>query len=210
MDHRLGRVAIRDGDGEGHGGRAACSACGQYRWWLERVWQPSAPRLIFIGLNPSRADGRRDDPTLRRLLGFGRRWGYGSLEVLNVFARISPSPAVLRRAADPVGAETDAWIRARLLAHPQAPVWLGWGNQGTWRGRHRQVLPLLEGRDLWTLGLTACGQPRHPLYVAADVAPQPLAWHNREALGHPVGTSVAPTAASPCPAPLAAMPFTCT
>ena len=90
---------------------AAFSSCGQYRWWLERVWQPAAPRLIFIGLNPSRADGRRDDPTLRRLLGFGRSWGFGSLEVLNLFARISPSPAVLRRAPDPVGAEADAWLQ---------------------------------------------------------------------------------------------------
>jgi hypothetical protein len=194
---------------------ATFSPCGQYRWWLERVWEPAAPRLIFIGLNPSRADGRRDDPTLRRLLGFARGWGYGSLEVLNLFARISPSPAVLRRAADPVGAETDAWIRARLLAHPQAPIWLGWGNHGrsnhgVWRGRDRAVLALLQGRDLWAVALTAAGQPRHPLYVPADVAPQPLAWHNSEGLGHPVGTSVAPIAASPCPVPLAAMPFTCT
>ncbi len=228
-------MAIGDGDGEGHEGhdgredlvvlgegRAAFSACGQYRWWLERVWEPAAPRLIFIGLNPSRADGRRDDATLRRLLGFGRRWGYGSLEVLNLFSRISPSPALLRRAADPVGAETDAWICARLLAHPQAPVWLGWGNQGVWRGRHRALLALLaQGgcppggaghpeRPSYVLGLTACGQPRHPLYVPADVAPQPVVWHNLEGLGHPVGTSVAPTAASPCPAPLAATPFTCT
>ena len=76
---------------------AAFSPCGQYRWWLERLWQPAAPRLLFIGLNPSRADGQRNDPTLRRLLGFAQRWGYGSLEVLNLFARVSPSPAVLRR-----------------------------------------------------------------------------------------------------------------
>ena len=39
-------------------GTAAFSPCGLYRWWLERLWQPAAPRLIFIGLNPSREIGR--------------------------------------------------------------------------------------------------------------------------------------------------------
>ena len=189
---------------------AAFSPCGQYRWWLERLWDQAAPRLIFIGLNPSRADGQRDDPTLRRLLGFARRWGYGSLEVLNLFARISPSPAALRRVADPVGADTDAWIRRRLAAQPEATLWLGWGNQGAWRDRHRAVGALLLGRPLGSLGLTASGQPRHPLYVAGTVALQPLAWHNPVALGHPVGNSAHPAAASPCPASPAATPFTCT
>jgi len=191
-------------------GTASFSACGHYRWWLERLWQPEAPRLLFIGLNPSRADGQRDDPTLRRLLGFAQRWGYGSFEVLNLFARISPSPAVLRRAADPVGPQTDAWIRQRLAAQPEASLWLGWGNHGAWRDRDRAVLPLLAGRPLWVLGLTASGHPRHPLYVAGTVVLQPLPWHNPLAQGHPVGTLVHPAAASPCPGFPAATPFTCT
>ncbi|MCP9881258.1 DUF1643 domain-containing protein [Cyanobium sp. Alchichica 3B3-8F6] len=193
---------------------ATFSPCGQYRWWLERVWEPAAPRLIFIGLNPSRADGRRDDPTLRRLLGFARCWGYGALEVLNLFARVSPSPAVLRRAADPVGGASDDWIRRRLVANPEATFWLGWGNQGAWRGRDQVVLALLVGRRLGALGLTAAGQPRHPLYVAGDVALQRLAWHNPEALGHPVGmpefSVPPPPAATPCPASPAATPCICT
>ncbi len=201
-------------------GTAAFSPCGHYRWWLERVWQPAAPRLLFIGLNPSRADGQRDDPTLRRLVGFGRRWGFGSLEVLNLFARVSPSPAVLRRAADPVGAQADAWLQQRLVAHPQALVWLGWGNQGAWRGRDRAVLALLQGRDLWALGLTAAGQPRHPLYVAGDVALKPLTCPDPVSLGHsgdnsgqlPAKTLPANPlpAKTPCLHSPAAMPFICT
>ena len=188
---------------------AAFSPCGQYRWWLERLWQPAAPRLLFIGLNPSRADGQRDDPTLRRLVGFAQGWGYGSLEVLNLFARVSASPPVLRRVADPVGADTDDWIQRRLAAQPEATLWLGWGNQGAWRGRDQEVLALVQGRALWALGLTAAGQPRHPLYVASDVALQPLPWHNQQTLGHPVGTSVSLPGAPPCPASPAATPCIC-
>ncbi len=157
---------------------AAVSHCGGYRWWLERVWDPQRPRLLFLGLNPSSADAGRDDPTLRRLLAFARGWGYGGLEVLNLFSRRGSSPALLRRAADPVGSCTDRWIRRRLRVHlaaAPATVWLGWGNGGAWRGRDRAVLAQLEealarapagGRSV-VLGLTGAGHPRHPLYVPA-------------------------------------------
>jgi hypothetical protein len=150
---------------------AVFSACGRYRWWLQRCWDPGRPPLLFVGLNPSRADGRRDDPTLRRLLGYARGWGFGSLEVLNLFALVAPSPALLRRAADPVGSGNDAWIRRRLRLRPEAAVWIGWGNQGRWRDRDRQVLALLArgGRRPLALATTAAGMPRHPLYCPASL-----------------------------------------
>jgi hypothetical protein len=161
-------------------GQAALSPCGRYRWWLERSWDAAGPALVFIGLNPSRATADRDDPTLRRLQGFARAWGFGRLEVLNLFSRMAATPAVLRRSADPVGAQTDAWLRRRVLAlagEPHTALWLGWGNGGRWRGRDQEVLALLRGLEapplpMLALGLTASGQPRHPLY--APKAAQPL------------------------------------
>ena len=150
---------------------AAFSPCGRYRWWLQRCWEPARPPLLFVGLNPSRADGRCDDPTLRRLLGYARAWGFGSLEVLNLFALVAPRPALLRRALDPVGGRNDAWIRRRLLRWPEAAVWIGWGNQGCWRGRDREVLALITcgGRSPLALATTATGMPRHPLYCPASL-----------------------------------------
>lgn len=150
---------------------AAFSPCGRYRWWLQRCWEPGRPPLLFVGLNPSRADGRCDDPTLRRLLGYARAWGFGSLEVLNLFALVAPRPALLRRALDPVGACNDAWIRRRLRLRPEAAVWIGWGNQGRWRGRDREVLALIAcgGRSPLALATTAAGMPRHPLYCPASL-----------------------------------------
>jgi hypothetical protein len=186
-------------------GRARFSACGRYRWWLERRWDPRAPRLLFIGLNPSRADGARDDPTLRRLIGFARGWGYGALEVLNLFAAVSPSPAALRRLDDPVGPLTDRWLRRRLAACPGTPLWLGWGAGGGWRGRDRAVLALLGGRRLLALGSTRGGHPRHPLYLPAGARLRP--WpggrcHNPRQPGHPGHPSCLPIRG--------ATPFTCT
>lgn len=190
---------------------AAFSSCGRYRWWLSRQWQPERPALLFIGLNPSRADGEHDDPTLRRIVGFARQWGFGSVLVLNLFARISSSPAELRRVADPVGAETDARLQ-RVFAGEHVAVWLGWGNQGAWRGRDLQVLALLQPRaqELWCLGLTAQGQPRHPLYAPAATAPLLLGPSHPLAQIRDPGASCGQRAAPPWPAPRAVMPSICT
>lgn len=146
---------------------------------------------------------------------FASSWGCGALEVVNLFARISPSPALLRRVADPVGADTDAWIQARLMAHPHAPLWLGWGNQGAWRGRDRAVLAQIghrggSCRPVFCAGRTAAGQPRHPLYLPATVQPQPWRWSQADSLGHPGDTFAGPATCPSCREPPAATRFTCT
>lgn len=181
------------------GGDARFSPCGRYRWWLERHWPPAAAagrpagagaarssgRLLFIGLNPSRADAARDDATLLRLQGFARHWGFAALEVVNLFARVSPRPADLRRLAEPVGGENDRWIAARLRACDR--VWLGWGNGGRWRGRDRRVLALIRTgvppAAVGCIGVTAAGQPRHPLYAPA--ATRWVRWAEPAGLSHP-------------------------
>lgn len=158
-------------------GSARFSRCGSYRWWLGRWWSPERPGLLFIGLNPSAADGHTDDPTLRRLARFAQDWGFGGLEVVNLFSAVATSPRLLRRLTDPVGAHTDGWIRQRALAPRLEAIWLGWGNQGVWGRRDRQVLDLLRavvpGKPLLAIGATRQGQPRHPLYARAALSWQP-------------------------------------
>jgi hypothetical protein len=172
---------------EGDGAWARFSPCRRYRWLLGRRWRPGGATLLFIGLNPSRADGRSagagDDPTLRRLQAFARAWDYAALEVLNLFSWVSPDPRTLRHCPDPVGAETDAWIRSRLLRQwrrqPQITpaLWLGWGNGGSLRGRDRQLLSSLQDLPLrpLCLGITRRGQPRHPLYAPRACCLHPYA-----------------------------------
>ena len=160
---------------------ASFSSCGLYRWSLKRSISNNKSSIIFIGLNPSRASLSIDDPTLRRILKFSFSWGYGSLIVINLFARISCSPGILRRCSNPIGKKNDEelsnWI-VQWAKNPLLDLWLGWGNQGAFKNRHLEVMSWLKKNAFerayqypsafgpLALGLTSKGHPRHPLYLS--------------------------------------------
>jgi len=147
---------------------------GQYRYRLWRIWNRHAARVGFVLLNPSTADATRDDPTIRRCLRFAAAWGFGGVEVLNLFAYRTPRPKLLFRAADPVGPDNDRYLHN--AARRIDPLVLAWGNHGACLGRDLHVLNLLEnGRPLFCLGQTRLGQPRHPLYLAKLTELEPFA-----------------------------------
>ncbi len=144
---------------------AVVDASGNYRYLLWRRWDASRPRAGFVLLNPSTADADHDDATTRRCSAFAREWGCGSFEVVNLFAWRSPTPRALRAAADPIGPENVAHLRA--MAERCAFVVAGWGNAGVAFGGDLSVLSRL---NLRCLGVTKLGAPRHPLYVRRGTA----------------------------------------
>lgn len=141
---------------------------GAYRYCLSRLWEATAPELTVIMLNPSQADQHRDDPTIRRCLSLAQGWGYGRLEVVNLFAYRTPFPQQLKQVADPVGARNDEFLLAASETAHQ--IWLAWGNWGSLEDRDRAVLTLLQAyqHKFCCLGLNRTHQPRHPLYVRRD------------------------------------------
>ncbi len=144
-----------------------------YRYLLWRTWQPTAPTVTFILLNPSTADAHHDDPTLRRCCHFARTWGYGGLRLVNLFAYRATQTRQLRAVADPVGPETDRYVQ--WAAATASLVIAAWGKGGTWQGRDRAVQTLLATIPLYCLGYTQAGQPRHPLYLPSTTLYRPLA-----------------------------------
>jgi hypothetical protein len=140
-----------------------------YRYTLWRGWSIDHPQVTFIMLNPSTADAQRNDPTIRRCIEFAQRWGFGSLEVVNLFAYRAANPHALLNAKNPVGAENDQFLM-RAVAR-SACVVAAWGTKGTLLDRDKPVLQLLaHWRNVKCLGLTREGHPRHPLYVKGDTA----------------------------------------
>jgi hypothetical protein len=149
---------------------ASISRCGTYRYALWRRWA-SGPQVLFVMLNPSTADHRHDDPTIRRCIGFAESWGFGAVAVGNLFAFRTPFPDVLRQAEQPVGRANDRWLQR--LAAESIRVIAAWGNHGSLMGRDQQVRTLLG--QLFVLSLTQQGQPRHPLYAPGSARFIP--WH---------------------------------
>ena len=148
---------------------ASFSPCRTWRYSLARELAPQTGEgtVVFIGLNPSTADESRDDPTIRRCIGFARRWGFARLEVLNLFAFRTAKPAALLAADDPVGPENDSTI-AEVLGGADLVI-CAWGAFPN-SGRAADVLPLVAAPHC--LGTTKNGSPRHPLYLPASTEPR--------------------------------------
>jgi hypothetical protein len=146
---------------------AVFDASGRYRYSLWRAWSDDYPRIAFMLLNPSTADEERNDPTIRRCIGFAREWNFGSVEVVNLFAYRATYAREILRISDPVGEENNRFLVQAV--ERCSTVVVGWGTKGILLGRDREVMQLLAGRrNVYCLGITKDGQPRHPLYVRGE------------------------------------------
>jgi hypothetical protein len=160
------------------------SPCFRYRYWLAReIGGTAHGPALFILHNPSAADAIADDPTIRRCIGYARRWGCRRMIAVNRFAIRGTDPRVVfaRATADPVGPLNDATIvrAAGLVGAASGIIVAAWGAFGangvhrrTSRARRKAVIELLAGTKLYILGLTLDGDPCHPLYLKADARPQ--------------------------------------
>ena len=150
---------------------ASFSTCKDYRWNLSRYINDNRKTLIFMGLNPSLANKNKNDPTLRRLIGFAELWGYGTLVVVNLFARITKSPKFLACCNDPVGWKNDVELNKRLnywKKKDSCELWIGWGINGRLMNRDKLLLKRIKesSKKPYVIGLTKDGYPRHPLYTS--------------------------------------------
>lgn len=154
---------------------AIISSDGVYRYALVRdgLKDPTpggyyAGRTVaFIMLNPSTADGKVDDPTIRRCMGFARGWGYDKLVVGNLFAYRATKPADLPEGDAAVGPENAEWLRR--LVKESTLVIAAWGASKAAAARAEE---LTFNVPLHCLGTTKAGAPRHPLYVRGDRMPE--------------------------------------
>jgi len=142
----------------------------EYRYQLRRVWDHSQPPCVWIMLNPSTADAKVNDATIRKCMRFAFLWGHGGITVVNLFAWRARNPKTV--AALPqkiaIGPDNDFFI---MEAAAQArEIVLGWGAVPFATQRARNLTrELARNPALWTprcLGVTAKGEPRHPLMVA--------------------------------------------
>lgn len=147
-----------------------------YRYSLHRMWGGGSlsqwKTALWIMLNPSTADETVLDPTLRRVEGFSRRWGFDGFEVVNLFAYRATDPDAMWKewlcGMNVVGADTDDYLRR--AAERADRIIVGWGRHFIVPTRATPVLSLLSRYELWCLGTNQDGSPKHPLYLANATA----------------------------------------
>ena len=148
----------------------------KYRFLLSRdLGFAGEGSIMFVMLNPSTANEHQDDPTIRRCISFGKRWGFKTLFVTNLSALRATDPKKLIEA----GPEPDdVWdqnienvIETALYCRM---VVAAWGAHGHVENRAARVLEALGPyATTYCLGTTNAGEPLHPLYIPATTRPYP-------------------------------------
>ena len=144
---------------------AVISDCGKYRYLLRRTWDAHRPRALYVMLNPSTADADIDDATIRSCIRLAKGLGYGSFEVVNLFAFRATDPANLEKADEPVGPSNDASIE-RAVGRCDLAI-CAWGAHPMADRRANRVREMirLHRPAVFCFGKTKAGAPKHPLYI---------------------------------------------
>lgn len=154
---------------------AGISSCKKYRWWLHRVWDPSLPLVIWVMLNPSTADHRKNDPTIMKVMRYSKRWGYGGILVLNIYAYRTSRPENLPDDENlRVGYRNDSFIRS-MFQYAKAEgiaVVCAWGAKHRERGCRVRRMAADLGLPLLGLEVALNGEPKHPRFLSETLCPR--------------------------------------
>lgn len=150
---------------------------GNYRWWLYRCWAAEKPLIIWLMMNPSTADHRKNDPTILKIMRYAKKWGYGGVLVLNVYAYRTSKPENLpHRMTERVGHLNDWWIDTmfRYAKRKKIPVVCAWGVKHKERGDLVRRVAAGLGLQLQCLEVALNGEPKHPRFLSESLRPRRL------------------------------------
>lgn len=137
---------------------AEFSTCGKYRYKLWRIWDESKPLAMCIGLNPSTANHKNNDTTIRYLIKMLTILGYGGFYMANLFAIISSKPSVLLTCEDPLGDNDSKLYEISAICDD---IIFCWGNFKEANERAKIIHSRFKMAKCF--GLNANGTPFHPL-----------------------------------------------
>jgi len=164
---------------EGVRGEENISADGRYRQRLIRDWTPQGvcPRsILWIGMNPSIADSRDDDPTCRRERQVSVDLGYSRYLKGNVLDWRATEPRNLPNQPNQA-CSADNLPNIVEMAREAEIVVIAHGNMP------QRYVPIINrtiealrrvGKPLFVLGRNATGHPKHILRMSAELNLEPF------------------------------------
>jgi hypothetical protein len=152
---------------------AILSECGRYRYLLTRVWDAEKPKVIFIGVNPSTADAQKDDQTIRKLIWYAKRGGFGGIKMLNLFAFRSVKPKPLVMEEDPIGPLNHFQLMAQIgdMEAGDRLIFMWGKNASKINRKWEEHIKKNYGDIAYCFKINKDGSPAHPLFLAGDIEP---------------------------------------
>lgn len=154
-------------------GNAVFSSDGKHRYFLIRQWKPEMnPRyLLYLGLNPSKANAREDDMTVIKCVGFADRLGFGTMAIVNMYSYIeTDSEALFTMNPFKLNDEaSDRWLTNAASNAAYIVYAFGKGNTVGFHQRRFDVDVILSGVEKYCLGYTKTGYPRHPSRLGYNI-----------------------------------------
>lgn len=149
---------------------AIISECKKYRYRLDRDVASSGKVIAFFGINPSYADGAKDDNTIIRMRGFTLRHGGSRFIVGNVFSYRTPYVRNLATAEDCFGNFHSKYLQEIIFeADLLVPCWGSRNKLPKSLHSHidsTMIMLINSGKPVYSFGLTATSDPKHPLMLA--------------------------------------------
>lgn len=150
--------------------KCVLSECQNFRYWLEIDLNSSDALIAMVcGINPSKANARDSDQTVRKLIGFAQRNAIRKIISVNPFAKIMTDIKGLTNSGPCIGPYNITYIsRAIAQSHLIIPCW---GNKNKIPLRLMPQLGLMQelirlsGKPVKIFGLTKSGDPKHPLML---------------------------------------------
>jgi hypothetical protein len=139
----------------------------KHRYSLWRTIDRGELAVLFIGLNPSTADETKDDPTIRRCVGFARDWGFSKMYMGNLFSYVTAYPKELTK-ENCLKNDDENRLALSKMARESLRVVFCWGNNGVLHGQGKKIVHFINTwspNDPVCFGINKNGQPKHPLYL---------------------------------------------
>ena len=132
----------------------------KHRYKLSRHWDLNKPQILYIMLNPSIGNEIIDDPTIRRLLSFTKKFDYGGFFVGNLFTYITPNPKTLDTSIGLTNKNLN--VLTNLVSKADVVVY-AWGNSIEEPNEFKKFIsnPMCFDKNL-------NGTPKHPLYLHSN------------------------------------------
>lgn len=138
------------------------------RYSLFRKWSDK-PITVWIMLNPSVADEKRDDKTILKCIKFSKNWGYGGLYVINLCSDINTCPKETISKLN-TNQEIDSISLSYMVdvIKNSKTVYCAWGfgiSAPKW------LTTILKNKTTKALALSKLATPKHPLYLDSKLIP---------------------------------------